>query len=415
MKFTIRPTRGNGVSAFCALTLLLSTVLGSAGALAKGADAERADQVIVRLRDAADLPAIASEYRLDPLPLDRLPLAPLYLMHIADGADPDARAAALAADGRVAYAEPNFVGAVAEDSGDSSWASGDSSWASGFTEANYLGQWAPQKLRLATAFTATRGAGVTVAVLDTGLDATHPSLASHLVSGYDFVDNDADPSEVGAAGPGRAYGHGTFIAGLVLLAAPEARILPVRVLDQDGVGDVWRLAKGLVWAADPDGNPATRDGADVINMSLGTVTHTHLTNDLVSGLAFGGRGIVMVAAAGNFGSRTPMFPAAEGGSRVLSVGASTPLDTLASFSNSGSWVRVQAPGVSLLSSVPGGGFGAASGTSMASALAAGEAALVRAANPALKAQDVIQRIANSAVKLPGGVPPRVDAAAALGR
>jgi subtilisin family serine protease len=187
------------------------------------------------------------------------------------------------------------------------------------------------------------------------------------------------------------------------------------VLDPEGVGDVWRLAKAIVWAADPDGNPGTHDGADVINMSLGTFSHTHLTNDLVSGLAFANRGVVMVAAAGNFASKTPMFPAAEGGSRVLSVGASTQLDALAPFSNSGSWVRVEAPGVSLLSSVPGGGFGIGSGTSMASAVTAGEAALVRAAYPSLKAQDVIQRISNSAVKQPGSTPPLIDAAAAVGR
>jgi subtilisin family serine protease len=336
-------------------------------------------------------------------------------MRVADGATAETRASSLAADARVVYAEPNLVGSAAEDQGDSSWAAGETSWAAGFTDTDYHTQWAPDAMRLPQAFAVTRGAGVNVAVLDTGVELTHPGLAQRLWPGRDFVDNDNDPSEVGAVGVGRAFGHGTFVAGLVGLAAPDARIMPVRVLDPDGVGDVWRLAKGLVWAADPDGDPATHDGADVINMSLGTFTHTHLTNDLVSGLS--ANGIVMIAAAGNFGSTTPMFPAGEGGGRVLAVGASTPLGTLAPFSNNGSWVRVMAPGVGLMSTVPGGRYGTASGTSMSSGLVAGEAALVRAARPAARAQQVIQIIADSTPRVPNNsnTPPQVDAAAAVGR
>ena len=144
---------------------------------------------------------------------------------------------------------------------------------------------------------------MTLAVLDTGVDTTHPELASHLMNGYDFVDNDSDPSEVGIAGIDRAYGHGTFITGLVALAAPDARIMPVRVLDPNGTGDVWRLAKSMVWAA--------ANGADVINLSLGTNTRTHVANELIGDLAVSGRGIVVVAAAGNAASNQPAFPAGE--------------------------------------------------------------------------------------------------------
>jgi thermitase len=124
---------------------------------------------------------------------------------------------------------------------------------------------------------------------------------------------------------------------------------------------------------------------------------------------------VVVAAAGNEGSGQPEFPAAEGGSRVLSVGASTPTDTLATWSNYGSWVRVAAPGVSLWSTMPGGQFASWSGTSMASGLASGEAALVRATYPLLNAQNVIARIANTSHKISGSVPLRIDAGAAVGR
>jgi subtilisin family serine protease len=355
-------------------------------------------QVVLRLQNAADLPAIAAQYQLDPTPLDQLPVAPLFLMRIVDGESPDLRAVALASDARVAYAEPNVVGSSAEDQGDLSWA--------GSGVAAYLGQWAPTLMRLPQAFKVTRGAGVTVAVLDTGVDATHPALAGHLVGGFDFVDNDSDPSEVGAADSNPAYGHGTFIAGLVALAAPDARIMPVRVLDPNGMSDVWRLAKSMLWAA--------TNGADVINLSLSTSTRTHVAGDLISSLASNGRGIVVVAAAGNAGSNLPEFPAAEGGSRVLSVGASTPTDTLASFSDYGSWVRVAAPGVSIYSAFPGGQYASWSGTSMSTGLASGEAALVRAAYPSLNAQNIIGRIASKAAKIAGAVPVRLDALAAVG-
>jgi subtilisin family serine protease len=387
-------------------TLSLIALLSSltiAGAGASGdlgtPDPVASSQVIVKLQNAADLPAVAAQYRLDPAPLDQLSVAPLYLMRIVDGTAPDVRAAALALDARVAYAEPNVIGSTAEDQGDSSWASGGSA-------AAYQGQWAPSVIRLPQAFNVTRGAGVTIAVLDTGVDPTHPALTAHLVSGYDFVDNDTDPSEVGAIGVSRAYGHGTFVTGLVVLAAPEARIMPVRVLDPNGVGDVWRLAKGIVWAAN--------NGADIINLSLSTRTHTHVTNEVIGNLASNGRGVVVVAAAGNAASNIPQFPAAEGGSRVISVGASTSTDSLAPFSDYGSWVRVAAPGVSLWSTVPGGTYASWSGTSMATALVSGEAGLVRASYPTLGAQDVISRIANTSVKISGPVPLRINAGAAVG-
>jgi subtilisin family serine protease len=387
-------------------TLSLIALLSSltiAGAGASGdlgtPDPVASSQVILKLQNAADLPAVAAQYRLDPAPLDQLSVAPLYLMRIVDGTAPDVRAAALALDARVAYAEPNVIGSTAEDQGDSSWASGGSA-------AAYQGQWAPSVIRLPQAFNVTRGAGVTIAVLDTGVDATHPALTAHLVSGYDFVDNDTDPSEVGAIGVSRAYGHGTFVTGLVVLAAPDARIMPVRVLDPNGVGDVWRLAKGIVWAAN--------NGADIINLSLSTRTHTHVTNEVIGNLASNGRGVVVVAAAGNAASNIPQFPAAEGGSRVISVGASTSTDSLAPFSDYGSWVRVAAPGVSLWSTVPGGTYASWSGTSMATALVSGEAGLVRASYPTLGAQDVISRIANTSVKISGPVPLRINAGAAVG-
>ena len=374
---------------------------GGPGGITGSRDPITPGEVIVRLHNAADLPALAAQYQLEPTPIDGLSIEPLFLMRIADGAAPETRAAALATDSRVQYAESNVIGSSAEDQGTVGWASG------GGDATPYQTQWAPSVMRLPQAFTLTRGAGVTVAVLDTGVDASHPSLASHLSEGYDFVDNDEDPSEVGLPGVNPAYGHGTFVSGLVALAAPEARIMPVRVLDPNGMGDVWRLAKAMVWAA--------ANGANVINLSLGTYTRTHVANELISGLATTGRGVVVVAAAGNAASNLPQFPAGEGGARLLAVAASTPIDTLAPFSDFGSWVDVAAPGAGIWSTVPGGQYATWTGTSMASGLASGDAALVRAAYPSMSAQTVISRITGTARRIGGSVPLRIDAGNSVGR
>jgi subtilisin family serine protease len=104
-----------------------------------------------------------------------------------------------------------------------------------------LVEFEPQTIHLSAAHQVSRGTGpngpIKIAILDTGIDATHPALAGHLLPGYDFVDNDNDPSEVGSLQTG-PWGHGTHVAGLIALIAPEAKIIPIRVLDQHGVGNV---------------------------------------------------------------------------------------------------------------------------------------------------------------------------------
>jgi subtilisin family serine protease len=285
-------------------------------------------------------------------------------------------------------------------------------------------------IRLPEAHTVTRGAGITVAVLDTGVDAAHPALAGRLVNGYDFVDLDSDPSEVGSTEQNLHYGHGTHVAGLVALVAPEARIMPLRVLDENGSGDIWVLAEALAYAINPDGDLNTADGADVINLSLSTVHETNLLAEIVAAVTCerdddpgedddclvspDQHGAVVVAAAGNSGSSTPEYPAAEGVIGSLSVAASTQTDTLASFSNFGSWVHVAAPGEGILSSVPNGEYAVWSGTSMATPLVAGEAALVRAANPGYTAASIVGHIVSKSEGINGPVSKRIDVAAALG-
>ena len=120
-----------------------------------------------------------------------------------------------------------------------------------------------------------------VAVLDTGAEATHPALLGHLLPGWDFVDNDADPGEAGSREIG-PYGHGTHVSGIIALVAPEAKIIPVRVLNQYGIGNSWVLLEGLTYALDPDGDPGTDDGANVINLSLTTPRELELVEHLLA-------------------------------------------------------------------------------------------------------------------------------------
>jgi thermitase len=127
-----------------------------------------------------------------------------------------------------------------------------------------------------------------------------------------------------------------------------------------------------------------------------------------------GRGAVVVAAAGNSGSSVAQYPAGESLAGQLAVGASTRADQVASFSNYGSWVQVAAPGENILSTVPGGGYGTWSGTSMAAPLVAGEAALVRAAYPKMTTVQVAQQVASKGVSYRKFIKTRIDAASALG-
>lgn len=409
------------------LAALSAIVLLGLSARAVPAGAEQSNfvpgELVVKLFRAADLAGVAADYKLDPRPLEQFGGFPLYRLRIVDGATPPRRAGQMAGDPRLVYAEPNLIGSAPESGGEVGWAVGGDA-------GGYATQWAAATVRLPEAHAVTRGSGVTVAVLDTGIDRSHPAFAGRLVQGYDFMDGDTDPSEVGMQGVNPGFGHGTHVAGLVALAAPEAKIMPLRVLNPNGAGNIFLLAEALRYAVDPDGNPATHDGADVVNLSLSTMTRSSLLKDVLNAVTCAdpthrspadlpcfradGRGAVVVAAAGNHASTQPEYPAGDGLNGTVAVGASIQTDALAAFSNWGSWVDVEAPGERILSTVPGGGYGVWSGTSMAAPLVAGEAALMRAANPDAPVAKLAQRIVSTADAVQSAVPRRIDAAAALG-
>jgi subtilisin family serine protease len=380
------------------------------------------DEVLVKLLSAADLPALLAENGLTVL--DQFGQRPIYRLRAAAGTDIEALSARLQADARVQYAEPNLLHETPEGRRSEAWAIGGDA-------GTYATQWNTRALRLAEAHTLSVGSGVTVAVLDTGVDATHPALAGRLVPGFDFVDFDATPNEAGAVGD-RGFGHGTHVASLVAQVAPGARILPIRVLDPQGVGNVWVLAEGLLHAVDPDVNPSSDDGAKVINLSLGTLRPTQLLEDIIEAGSCGddydddddddpdkvrcaaSGGAVVVSAAGNSGDTTRHYPAAEQHSGALAVAASAEAGTLASFSTRGDWVQVAAPGEQIYGAVPGGAWGVWSGSSMAAPMAAGAAALLRSQFPQWKPSDVTSKLTSNGRQLCGSPLKQIDAASALG-
>jgi thermitase len=356
------------------------------------------NEVLVKLTDPSALPIISAVFQLTLI--DQLEGRPIYRLRLANPlASLQNVLAALLSNPLVAYAEPNYLGEEPEGIGQSSWAKGDD-------ENGYASQWAPDKIRLPEAHTVSRGAGITVAVLDTGADLDHPALAGHLVQGIDFVDGDLDPSEEGVYGQDIGFGHGTHVAGLVALAAPDAKIMPLRILRPDGRGNSWLLAQAIRYAA--------ASGAQVINISYSVHQRSFLIDELLSEVTSLAPGVVVAAAAGNSGPSTaPEYPAAEGVPGLIAVAASTRSDQLADFSTRGSWVHLAAPGDHIVSSVPDDTYATWSGTSMAAPLVAGTAALVRARYPNLSPSQVAGRIVSQANAINGPVSCRVDAAAAL--
>ncbi len=244
--------------------------------------------------------------------------------------------------------------------------------------AAYPVQPALQQIGAPIAHRIATGRDVVVAVLDTGVDATHASLAGVVLPGADFVDMDLDAADaadgIDSDDDGEAdesFGHGTIVAGLVHVAAPGARILPVRVLDSDGLGSARSVADGVRYARE--------QGADVINLSLGMRAHSVLVEEEIR-LALE-QGIVVVAASGNEGRRGADFPASvEGVVAATAVGRN---GRRARFANGRGKLGVVAPGRDLVGPYPGATWARATGTSFSAALVSAAAALLRERRPEL--------------------------------
>jgi subtilisin len=243
--------------------------------------------------------------------------------------------------------------------------------------------WGVDRIDAEWAWDTSRGAGVNVAVIDTGIDATHPDLADNVAGGANFV------RKVWWQGPDSSKwaddnGHGTHVAGIIAAedndigvvgVAPEASLYAVKVLAKNGSGYISDIILGIEWAVD--------NGMDVANMSLGTNTDVQSFHDACDDAA--DAGLILVAAAGNDGGAVD-YPGAY--SSVIAVAATDISDQRASWSSVGPQVLLAAPGVSVLSTWKGGGYATASGTSMAAPHVTGTIALNLSADLTASADDL---------------------------
>lgn len=225
-----------------------------------------------------------------------------------------------------------------------------------------------------------------VAVVDSGVQLNHPALVGGLTTAQlDLIDGDDTPADAGNGidddGDGEideGAGHGTHVAGIVRLAAPDAQIMPIRALDSDGRGNAFAIAEAVYFAAD--------NGAAVINLSLGMSAESEVLEETIRDIA--GQGILIVAAAGNLNSDVVQYPAAN--ECVVAVTAVGTGGVRADFANFGSWVGLTAPGVSIYSPFPVDGYSWWSGTSMATPFVAGQAALLFGNDPSLSSVAVAE-------------------------
>ncbi|MCK8436148.1 type VII secretion-associated serine protease mycosin [Streptomyces sp. D2-8] len=272
-------------------------------------------------------------------------------------------------------------------------------------------QWALEAMHTEQAWQTTKGQGVTVAVLDTGVEEDHPDLAGNVLPGKDLVGFGAEPGDRAWARHGTAmagiiagHGHGPGDADGVLGIAPEAKILPVRVILEDGDPSRAKarstrgnaLAEGIRWAAD--------HGADVINLSLGddsASAHPEPTEDQAIQYALK-KGVVVVASAGNGGEKGDhiSYPAAYPG--VIAATAVDRAGTRASFSTRRWYATVSAPGVDVVIADPDHKYYEGWGTSAAAAFVSGAAALVKAAHPDLAPAQIKSLLEDTARNAPSG-------------
>jgi len=303
----------------------------------------------------------------------------LELVRVEPGKEADTLAR-LRDDPLVEYAGYNYIAHIAGEPTDPAW------WR----------QWDMRQIGAPTAWDMQTGNDLIVAIVDSGVDASHPDLASKLVAGYDYVNGDALPND--------DHGHGTHVAGIVAAIANNgigiaglswgARIMPIKVLDAHGDGSYYQIIQGIRYAAD--------HGAKIINLSLGGV---QADPNLRSAIQYAtAKDCLVIAAVGNQSSAV-LYPAAY--VEATAVAATNERQEAPDYSNYGPEVDLAAPGGSesagIYSLAPGGGYANQYGTSMSAPHVAGVAALVWSAAPSWSAADVMRLLQETAARV-GQIP-----------
>jgi thermitase len=264
----------------------------------------------------------------------------------------------------VEFAEPNFLARAVTTTPNDPY---------------YSYQWALSKIQADEAWDIEKGSSaIIISIVDTGVDYTHPDLAAKVTYGYDFVNWDTDPID--------DHGHGTHCAGIASAVTNnrlgiagvswDSQIMPFKVLNSEGRGYYSAVANGIIYSA--------LWGSDVISLSLGGPCYSQTLEDAVN-YAYE-RGCLIVAAAGNSGDNTLLYPAAC--NNVMGVAATNRNDERASFSSYGAHITISAPGVGIYSTITNDRYAFGSGTSMATPHIAGLAALVWSKKPDLTNYEV---------------------------
>ena len=362
------------------------TVLGLAAVLAAGAvpclggDADFVPgRLLVGYRDQTDAAAVERTLSVRGLSIRRQMTALSVGAVEVPEAAAEATLASLRQSGLFAYVERDYYGHTAANPNDPS----------------YLSQWHLPRIGAPLAWSLTTGsATVVVAVVDSGVYNDHPDLSSKLVPGWNFVKRSSNTADV--------LGHGTAVAGAVAAATNNAigvagvnwasRIMPLVAVDENDFSPYSAIAEAIQYAADR--------GARVINVSIGG-RNTSETLQRAVDYAWA-KGALVFASAMNQAVSQPFYPAAC--ANAVAVSATDRNDRLASFSNFGDWITLAAPGTSILTTADGGGYSFWNGTSFASPIAAGVAALILSVNPKLTNAEALAILKQTADRPAGAAP-----------
>ena len=343
--------------------------------------------VLVRIQLGVDVVRLAQDYNT--VVEDHVSGTDLYSLALPGGSTEAGFAAQVSADVRVLYAEPDQFVISPEVHGEPFHFAFDLT-AQPTTYVNSV-TYKQVNLGAVDAFVQTHGnsglasgQGIVVAVLDTGAALDHPALKGHFLQGWNTIYPGMPPVDEPDGAANNEVGHGTMIAGIIARLAPQAQIMPIRVLNGDGTGTIFDLVQGLHYAV--------THGAQVINMSFGCSARSGALSDALDEAETAG--IVLVASAGNDNVNQPLAPAVGRG--VIAVAAVEGNNAKSPYSNYGSYIRVVAPGSGIRSTFWDGGYASWSGTSFAAPFVTAEAALILSSQPASTAESVVSTIRKTA-------------------